>query len=268
MRPDQRQRLRAAQVAAGPAVAGPPPGERDDCDRVLSRVGGEQVAPVRGDAEVGREGAGPLRAADRDRLHHTQLVGVDHRDQVLVRHRDVGPVALRVHRDRLRVGEAGADLDRLHVRPRGEVDDVDRALGLAGQEAELAVTSDPGAVGIVADGDVADAARAGVDDRRRVGQVERGQQGPAVAAHRQVAGPGELLRARRELLDRHRAGRRRHRDHPGPPRVPALAVQLEDVDHVPVLAGNRVGHLLVLVLGVAQPGDVGGAAVARHRDAA
>ena len=162
-------------------------GQREDGDRVLAGVGHEQAAAVARHRQRGRRRPDALGAADRQRALHAHVLGVEHRDQVLVGDGDVGAVLLGIDRDRLRVRQVRADRDRLDHLAALEVDHADRAVDLVGDEAVLAVVGDRRAVRVAADLHVADGLGLGVDDRGVVGEVERHEQRGAVARDGDVA---------------------------------------------------------------------------------
>ena len=223
-------------------------GQADDRELVGAGQGDEQPPAVRRDGERDRRRAEPLRAPDGDRRRQLHRLGVDDGDLIGVGDRDERAVGLRVHRDGLGVREVRPDRDVLDLRGGIEVDHRDGARRLVGDQTGLAVGQDRRAVGVVAGLDVGDGLGLDVDDRGRVGEVERDEQPAAVGRDGESVGPAVLgRRRRREALHGGRARRRRDVDRPGLPRGAGAAVVTEDVDDVAALARGVVGHLLGLV---------------------
>ena len=238
-------------------------------ERVLARVGAQEEAAVARHVHLDGRRADPLPPLHGERALDGEVPQVDHGDQVLLRDRHVGAVELRIGGDRLGMRKVRANLDVLHLRGGGEVDHRHRAVGLVRHQPVLPVARDRRAVRVAADLYVARPPRRGVDDRRVVGQVEGGEQRLPVARHGEVARPGSTRRlGRREGLRERRVTGRRHRDRARPARPARARVVAEHVDHVALLAGRAGRGLLILVRRLRDSGHVGGAAVARHRDAA
>ena len=216
-----------------------------------------------------RRRAEPLRPLDREGALVLHRLRVDHAHEVLVGHRDVDAIRLRVGGHALGVGEVRPDGDLLLLARAGEVDDRDGAVGLVRDEPLLAVARDRRAVRVAPGLHVLDRLRLRVDDRGAVGEVERGQQRLPVRADREVARPRDPVGAGgREVLRRRRVVGGGHLDHAVTRCRSLLRVVAEHVDDV-ALEPRRALRWLVVVRGrFRRARHVGGAAVGRHRDAA
>ena len=199
-------------------------GQREHGERVLARVAHDQPPAVAGDADGDRRRAEALRPLDRQRALDLHRLRVDHLHEVLVGDGHVDAIRLRVGRHPLGVREVRPDRDLLLLARAREVDHRDRPVGLVRDEALLAVARDRGAVRVAAGLHVLDFLRLGVDDRRAVREVERGQERLAVRADGEVARPRDLVGARgREVLRRRRVVGRGHLDHAVARRLAGLA---------------------------------------------
>ena len=90
-----------------------------------------------------------------------------------------------------------------------------------------------------------------------VGEVERGEQGLAVGAHARSRGQDAVAVSGGKVCTAGAPARRRDRDHAVALGLARVAVELEDADHVALLAGDVAGDLLIRVRRVREAGDVG-----------
>ena len=207
--------------------------QREDRELVGGGLRREQSPTVRRHRHRDRALPGTLRALDGHDLGHPHRVRVDHRDLIDVRDRDVRARALRIDRDALWVRQVAGDLDVLALGGARERDHRHGPRALVGDEARLPVLENRRAVWIGAGLHVPHRARVRVDDRRRVGEVERHEQRASVRRDREAVRPRLLAgRLRREALRHRSERRRRYRDRPGLACRPGPEVVVEDMDHI------------------------------------